>query len=159
MELSDMASDFFCDYTKTFEDCCIVSIFRIFIEEECIPDLIKCCKSFCVDRYDLIDHLKELMVTEIEENESLFEDDNVTELLTTDLELVTLQRLDFHLTIQNKRTILFKLSDVYYDMIHYLIVSGFQCISSIFDSLSKQCSKTLFIKTLDKLERGKENDY
>ena len=87
--------------------------FYILTQEGGLPEQIRICKNLKLNRYELIDSLKDIMIGVILESELHLKDKELDEQLDKDIELISVEYLASKLDIQNKKIVLFNMSEEY----------------------------------------------
>ena len=87
--------------------------FYILTQEGGLPEQIRICKNLKLNRYELIDSLKDIMIGIILESELHLKDKELDEQLDKDIELISVEYLASKLDIQNKKIVLFNMSEEY----------------------------------------------
>lgn len=138
----------FNDFTQEIRNNMIDTImFNYLVEEDKIPTLIKICNENNVDRFSLIDFVKEEMV------ELLMEQDQpamVEEMLEREVEMIPVNFLSERVNLDNKRLILLNIFKKYPSLLNpisdkatnetdYLLCQEFGVIMSCRGSLYEEC--------------------
>ena len=87
--------------------------FYILTQEGGLPEQIRICKNLKLNRYELIDSLKDIMIGVILESELHLKDKELDEQLDKDIDLISVEYLASKLDIQNKKIVLFNMSEEY----------------------------------------------